>query len=423
MLPPTWFRSPFVTVLADNHLLDVLEAKGIAWPNPSMWRTPALANTSLSTSNFHPDEGTQSHAHSPRRQAMRQNLQAFGGVNGFAGPALRRAFQPDQSAFLGRMGFPTGPPSVPCGTTGSIGMAQDPLNDVTYYNNWTMPTSFPNDFMGGKSTWSAPGFNTTGMSGNCSGMVQMDNVPQTDAFAPFQGEPMHISGPSLEDDEPMPTANLHTKVPTNTPTEGSAVDTGGATASTSFPLGSNVSSFITPDFAHSLTHSLLNQPLPIQPQNIPLPASEVKSRKERDSRFLTIHGSNPASASSTPQGPHHDIRKFSQPLFNSASSIFNTTTSSTSPASAALPSATASRNPSNTDFGSNVATAGTAGTPIPLRNSSAASVNAAVQSSSRKRTRNFTPASVKAIDDEDQPMRPSPHMRASFTILDDESDQ
>jgi hypothetical protein len=59
---------------------------------------------------------------------------------------------------------------------------------------------------------------------------------------------------------------------------------------------------------------------------------------------------------------------------------------------------------------------------MPLRNSSAASLNAGGLGSSRKRTRNFTPASSKAIDDEDQPLRPSPHMRASFGMEDDDSD-
>lgn len=409
--------------------VDVLEAKGIAWPNPSMWRAPTLANTSMSTSNFQSDEGPQSHAHSPRHQSMRQSLQTFGGGQRFASSSVRRAFQPNGNAFVGSMGFHTGPPSVPCVTAGGMGMAPDPLSDMTYYTDWTMPTPFPSDFAG-KPMWAGPGLNAPGMSDNGSGMMQTDQMTPADTYAPFQGEAMHISGPSLEDDEPMPTTNLGAKVPTNTPTAGSTLDPNSATASVSFQLDStNTSSFMTPDFAHSLTHSLLNQPLPIQPQNIqpqniPLPASEVKSRKERDGRFLTIHGSNPVSAFSTPQGAHPDIRKFSQPLFDPASSLFSaTTTSSMSPASATLPSATASQNASNTDLGSSAATTGSTGTPIPLRNSSAASVNAAAQSSCRKRTRNFTPASIKVIDDEDQPLRPSPHMRASFAIVDDESDQ
>jgi hypothetical protein len=384
-----------------------------------MWRVPALANSSLPTSNFHSDEGLQSHAHSPRHQSMHQKPQAFGGVQGFAGSSRRRAIQPNPKAFVNSMGFPLGPPSIPCAATGGIGMASDSLNDLTYYNDWMMPAPFANDFTG-KPIWPPPGL---GMSGNYSGIMQTDHVAQTNTCTPFEGEPMHLSGPSLEDDEPMPTINLHTKVPTNTPTAGSTMDPNSSRASASFQLNSNMNSFITPDFAHSLTHSLLNQPLPVQPQNIPLPASEVKSRKERDSRFLTMHGSNPASASSTPHGAHPDIRKFSQPLFNPAPSIFNNATASTSPASATLTSATASRNTSNTDFGSNTATIGTADTPIPLRNSSAASLNAAPVGSSRKRTRNFTPVSSKAIDDEDQPLRPSPHMRASYSMVEDDSDQ
>ncbi|KAJ9148809.1 NADH dehydrogenase-like protein [Coniochaeta hoffmannii] len=386
--------------------LDVLEAKGIAWPNPSMWRIPA--------SNFHPGEGPQSHAHSPRHQSIHQ---------GFAGSSRRRIVQPSPSGFLSSMDFPPAPPTVPGPTVSGIGMAANSVNDMAFYNDLITPAPFPNDFTS-KTMWPAPGFAGPGMTGSYSAMMQTDYMTQANSCPPFEGEPMHLSGPSLEDDEPISTDNLDTKVPTNTPTTGSIIDPRSSTASATFQPSSNSNSFMTPDFAHSLTHSLLNQPLPMQPQNIPPPASGIKSRKERDTRFLTFHGSNPASATSTPQGAHPDIRKFSQPLFNPAPGVFNNSsnTASTSPASPTFTSATSSRNASNTDSGPNVATAGSANTPGPLGNSSSASLNAAAVGSGRKRNRNFTPISAKAIDDEDQPLRPSPHMRASYNMVDGESD-
>lgn len=384
-----------------------------------MWRVSTLAN---SIPGFRSEDGVQSHGHSPRHQSMLRNTQAFQGFQNLPNSLIAGACHPNANvnAFFANMGFPPVPPSLP--HTASRGISGDSLNEMAYldYIN-SLSAPFANDLTG-KPMWPVPGPDRAGIFGGNNNPTQTDTIQGTNCASLEGGEPMHISGPSLEDD-PMPITNFHTKVPTNTPTTASTVGNHNSTASASFSLNSNSDSFITPDFAHSLTHSLLNQPLPIQPQNIPLPASEVKSRKERDSRFPTILGCNPASALSTPQGPQHDdIRKFSQPLFGAAPGIFSTT-ASTSPCSAAFTSSTASRNASNTDFGSGLGAIGSVGTPMPLRNSSAASLNAGgMVGSGRKRARNFTPASSKAIDDEDQPLRPSPHMRAGFGMGDDDSD-
>jgi hypothetical protein len=294
-------------------------------------------------------------------------------------------------------------------------MSVDPLSGMGYYDDYAMLSApFPNALPGG-SMWLAPGLGGHGASNIHGGTLQSDYAPREGTSASFSGEPMHISGPSLEDDEPLPVIDGHTKAPTNTPTAGTSQD----------PLSSMsldpVNSFVTPDFAHSLTHSLLNQPLPIQPQNIPLPASDIIPRKERDSRFLTFHGLKPATALPTPHRGQAEIRKFSQPLFNPASDIFGSMTASTSPASAALSSVTTSCDPSNTDFACSAsATAGTVGTPVALANSSATSLNAGGK---LKRNRNLPLVSTKGTDDEEHPPRPSPGTRANYSMVDDESDQ
>ncbi|KAM0522452.1 hypothetical protein ACHAPE_002042 [Trichoderma viride] len=51
--------------------LEILEASGIAWPNPSMWRRIPVA-TSMTVPSY-PSDDTESHAHSPRRKHSRNN--------------------------------------------------------------------------------------------------------------------------------------------------------------------------------------------------------------------------------------------------------------------------------------------------------------------------------------------------------------
>jgi hypothetical protein len=141
-------------------------------------------------------------------------------------------------------------------------------------------------------------------------------------YIPPSPNAMHVSGPSLEDNP------MSLRVPTNSPTYGSdeALQTVPFSVSSSFPICSQM--------ATPLAHSLLNQPvpLPFQAHNIPLPSSEVKSRKEN--RQFSLQGpSHVASTQSTPN-LSNDTRKFSQPLLGAMSHLGNTKLSSFS----ALPS-------------------------------------------------------------------------------------
>ncbi|PTB39371.1 hypothetical protein M441DRAFT_70505 [Trichoderma asperellum CBS 433.97] len=51
--------------------LEILEASGIAWPNPSMWRRIPVATSMMVP--VYPSDDTESHAHSPRRKHSRTN--------------------------------------------------------------------------------------------------------------------------------------------------------------------------------------------------------------------------------------------------------------------------------------------------------------------------------------------------------------
>lgn len=47
---------------------DILETNGIAWPNPQMWRRPQN-NPAVPVPTYYPDDGADSHLHSPRRKS------------------------------------------------------------------------------------------------------------------------------------------------------------------------------------------------------------------------------------------------------------------------------------------------------------------------------------------------------------------
>lgn len=292
-----------------------------------------------------------------------------------------------------------------------------------------------------------------------------------------QPEAMHVSGNSMDDEHPT-----NMKVPTNTSTTvpPPAED---MTTGVHFPSMSTHLPSIPSDMASCFTNTLLNQPmpLPLQPHQIPLPSSDVKSRKEN--RFLTISGSNLSSAHPTPTADHSDIRNFSQPIFSQCpiasnlsqmvSSMDGAGSSSNSPSLQSMLSVAGSHQdsprqtefvsnsnlygshtscpnppgfppslPSNlsSNFSSNTTSNQTSNhstnptskppsgpTPFGVRTES--SLNAGLGSvqghgngngsgtavgngnGNVKRTRNFTPASTKAIDEEDEPRRASPQMR------------
>lgn len=225
------------------------------------------------------------------------------------------------------------------------------------------------------------------------------------------------------------------KVPTNTPitaNDGGADETGLSNYPNSAPSITNDASFpaqnsydfpapaISDELAHSLTHSLLNQPHPLhiatqyaQPQQIPLPAAEVRSRKEN--RHLNTASSTQCTSSNASPSVEAQIRKFSQTSNAFGVIGHDRDSSGIGP--------TSSRRTSAGDFGVNITNQ--APTPGPTYAGAAASVTASSSGSEKgtKRARSFTPAGTKANDEEDDSRRVSPRVRAATVVSDDEEGQ
>lgn len=163
------------------------------------------------------------------------------------------------------------------------------------------------------------------------------------------------------------------------------------------------------ELSNSLTYSLLNQPHPMSgtskhvlPHQVPLPTSEVKSRKEN--RHLNSAGSMQSPLLASSPSVEAQIQKFSQPT-NAFGVIGNERDSVGS---------SYNRRASAGDFGAPVPDQGT-----PLQaiagGAAAASKLEVENEKGTIRSCNFTPASVRAIDAEDEPRRIIPRSRASTT--------
>lgn len=172
-------------------------------------------------------------------------------------------------------------------------------------------------------------------------------------------------------------------------------------------------SSISNELANSLTHSLLNQPHPlpitsqsIQPHQIQLPASEVKSRKEN--RYLTNTSSGHSPSSNPSPSIEAQIRKFSQ-----TSNAFGVIGSDRADSTGSGPAF--SRHTSASEFGRDITnTFSPAQTYAGVAAFGAASGGGSDKGTKRNRT--FTPASFKAIDMEDEPHRASPRMRVATAL-------
>ncbi|KAK3376803.1 hypothetical protein B0T24DRAFT_229909 [Lasiosphaeria ovina] len=386
--------------------LEILETNGIAWPNPSMWRRAPFAPT-VPVPTYHPEEGAESHAHSPRRKSM---LLRNSKSQGFTAPFVTGGmFQPPSAP--GFVGNPAvNAPYLPRTTAGSGSALSypDPFTESAAYLDWVnATTSLPNIDLERKAYWP-----TNIRSGKRSSSDT--NMPD---YVPVRNhDPMQISGGSLEDDP------MSLKVPTNTPT----ARLGEENPHPQYSFCSHTSA-LPPDLATSLTHSLLNQPfpLPAQPQNTSLPSSEVKSRKE--DRHLAVGDSNTSSTHSTPHAEHVEVRKFTQPEFSLGprdsdspmpSGPENMDGASPSNMQSVFASG-GSRNVSAAEFGSNITNFSMGS--VNHGDASVGVPNMGVGNSNlgMKRTRNFTPVSAKVIDEEDEPRRASPHVRVAGFGVDD----
>lgn len=397
----------------------------IAWPNPQMWRR-YQNNAAMPVPTFHPDDGSDSHVHSPRRKS---HMGRGTGGSGVPIANMSGALNIPTAAAINYNPFPQGVPAYQktSGTSSSSGYV-DPFGDVAY-QEWVNAMGMAHQQQGPaeqRTVWpGAVARNSNMQSGHNVGMSAMPDYLASTMDQAMGSDQMGMSSFTMDDDG----SGSNLKVPTNTPigtADGSACAAGSLcslgprswTALTKLPKSGQFGyDFPTPtisgELAQSLTHSLLSQPHPIhgvpqfaQPHQIPLPASEVRSRKEN--RHLNNASADSPSATASPS-VEAQIRKFSH-TSNAFGVIGQDRDSS---------GLTTSRRTSGGDFGLNITNHAT-----PSQTYAGVTAFGTAPSSgsekSNKRNRTFTPASAQAVDDDDEPRRLSPRMRMASSVPDDD---
>ncbi|KAI1752017.1 hypothetical protein F4782DRAFT_547302 [Xylaria castorea] len=399
--------------------LDILESSGIAWPNPAMWRRGPFNPTMPVPSQQHED-GPEAHIHSPRRRSS--FVKSAAGSSGY-NPASANASQIDANNFMGSM--PNAQSLLQRGMNGPQLGYIDPFNpnkaDISSFFDW------PNTFgvVGhsqvadmGKGKPSSRRANTHGkISTSDTSMPDYSSSSCSGAQLMADFQPMTFIA-TLDDPD---TSNLAPKAPVNTPTalvDASFVDdlgidinklgTPGNTPPPTDFFTTSTTNFST-ELATSLTHSLLNQPhpLPVQGPSIGIPAPEIKSRKENR---LNHEG----SIEGTTNLDHIDMRKVSQSVYGQVGKTSRDTssTSNSPPSQGTFSGFFSHRSFSGPEFGNDLTNSGilfTHGNVEP--NVVTEGRIGSGSDKGAKRTRRFTPASAKAIDDEDEPRRNSPRGR------------
>ncbi|KAI0114076.1 hypothetical protein GGR51DRAFT_505438 [Nemania sp. FL0031] len=400
--------------------LDILESSGIAWPNPAMWRRGPFNPTMPSSSQQHED-GPEAHLHSPRRRSsFVKSTASSSGYNLASAPAS----QMNARNFIGSM--PNTQSLLQRGINGPQVGYIDPFNpgktDMASYFDWTNALGAVGNSQVaemGKGKAASRRANThSKMTASDTSMPDYTSSNSTGAQLMTDFQPMSFVVSHIDEAD---TGNLASKVPTNTPTalvDGSFVgDLGidisklGTPGSTPPPTDfftTSTTNFST-ELATSLTHSLLNQPhpLPVQGSNMSIPAPEIKSRKEN-------RLNNEAFIENGVNLDHIDMRKVSQSVYGhpDKTSRGTSSTSNSPPSQSTFSGVFSHRSFSGPEFGHDLTNSGilfahenTESNPV---------TDSRIGSGSdkgTKRTRQFTPASAKVIDDEDEPRRGSPRGR------------
>ncbi|GAB0136942.1 hypothetical protein EsDP_00005226 [Epichloe bromicola] len=360
---------------------DILESSAIAWPNASMWRrAPYTAQMEVPTLQ---GDDSESHAHSPRRQssASGQPMNHFGNfTNATTIIGNRRATHPN------------------CGTVMYPGFRNPDLFTSAPYLDY----------------WNSMGL---GMAGNLmrNGITsRIDRISSSDTSMPdyipvgpgSQILDEQITG-NLPHDGEKQTVNL--KVPTNTPT---AADMGGCEKEAlGYPIIMHNTSL--PDFANELTNCLLNQPMPIHSQRAGshVPCADVKSRKENRGQTHAVPASATGNPAAVSHHEHQEMRRVSQQMIIPSGSSLPIGNVDAQNADLDRCDGTAQCSASTMSNKSNV---------IKMGSTEGGNETTRIMSDKgMKRSRNFTPASSRVKDDEDEPRRASPRIRLTPLVEDD----
>ncbi|KAK5630112.1 hypothetical protein RRF57_005827 [Xylaria bambusicola] len=401
--------------------LDILESSGIAWPNPAMWRRGPFNPTMPVPSHQH-DDGPEAHIHSPRRRST-SFIKGTASSNGL-NSAFANSSQMNASTFVGNV--PNTQGLVQRGLNGQQVGYVDPFNankaDLSTFFNW------PDNLGGvehtqaadmGKSKSSNRRANTNSkISTSDTSMPDYTSSNSTGAPPMNDFQPMNFAIANVDDHD---NSNIAPKAPANTPTAlldpgfvsdlGIDIDKMGTPGNTppSTDFFTTSTTNFSSELATTLTHSLLNQPhpLPVQGSNIAIPAPEIKSRKEN-----RLHSE--ITLEETTDLDHIDMRKVSQSVYShlGKTSRDTSSTNNSPPSQSTFSGAYSQRSVSGAEFGNDLTNSGVLfahgnNDPNPTTDIRIGSGS----DKGIKRTRQFTPASAKAIDEEDEPRRSSPRGR------------
>ncbi|KAK4226624.1 hypothetical protein QBC38DRAFT_219588 [Podospora fimiseda] len=139
-----------VVVFSFQHApLEILETNEIAWPNPSMWRqgsiTPQVNNSAAASPmlvpTYHPNDGWETHAHSPRKNISLRNVKSHTGFpvslrGGLFGQQQQSPFQQQQVIPLAPSSYISRNDASGSGVNGGLfgytNPSQDPFTENAY---------------------------------------------------------------------------------------------------------------------------------------------------------------------------------------------------------------------------------------------------------------------------------------------------
>lgn len=197
-----------------NSRPDILEANGIAWPNPQMWRRPQN-NPAIPVPTYYPDDGADSHLHSPRRRSY---VGRGPGCSAMPASTVSGSLtaQPAAATDSGHADLSQALTGYQKSSASSGSGFVDPFSEAAY-QEWVNSLGLHQHQHTVAPTAIWPSAATRSSSRQTGNDVGMPNI--SDYLSPTMGQnlgsdSMSITGPSLDEDSTMESL----KVPTNTPT-------------------------------------------------------------------------------------------------------------------------------------------------------------------------------------------------------------
>lgn len=405
--------------------LDILETSGIAWPNPGMWRRGPFNPTMPVPSQQHED-GPEAHLHSPRRRTNYMKTTSSSSAYNPGPPGLAPtnnllSSMPTTQAVLQRSGGRSSSAWVDPFTT----QKSEAAACYEWTNNNFGPVGYNLAADNGKSSHS--------IASNRKATTSTSKVSHSDVSMPDYGLGTSNSTHNIPDHQflnisasilgEVDSSTNDLKAPTNTPTTMAGTnfmdDLNLDMSKTSTPGNASMNDFFnsnhtafSPEFATSLTHSLLNQPHPLAVQggSIGQPAPEVKSRKEN-----RLNQNSPSDNLSS--NDHSEMRKVSQTSFSNLGKETRETSANNSPPSqSAFSGVFSHRSTSAGDFGNDLTNVFTHSSMDSHGIDDASSDGRIMNGSEKgiKRTRHFTPGSGRVVGDDCETLIKSPRVQVEL---------